>query len=311
MRSLLFALMLVFVYPFAGASMSSTATIYGKVMVVDQDKIVINSNNKRVAIPAKYVKDKFTVGETAYIDIPQSELKNLKIEALPLKKKSSHATEKKNMTDRKWFDQLGCEKMQITQHKTAAQKEIEKVTINDIEYIKSFQTEINQLPTEGDIMISMGPAAHYLTLEFSCAGKNEVIEFYNSRIKTPATSFYSKTNTSEQNIWQEIQQHFKPASLGQAVPKLKNVIRKFDTFSIEYLGSEDRTPKGTTASLHVEFFQVINNTDNTKQTIEVRSGQLPPRPEKFKVGSDHFVLNTRTLKNATRIDPRMFVIDKD
>src|SRR6185312_10536447 len=286
MKSLLFtALMLC--ATLASASMSTTATIYGKVMIVDQDKLIINSNNKRVEIPAKYVKDKFTVGETAYVDIPQSELKNLKIEVLPLKKKPSLGVEKKDMNERKWFDKLGCEKMRITQYKSASQKETEKVTISDMEYIKSFQTEINQLPTEGDIMISMGPAAHYLTLEFSCAGKNEVIEFYNSKIKTPATSFYSKTNASEQNIWQEIQQHFAPASLGKAVPKLKNVMQKFDTFSIEYLGSEDRTPKGTTASLYVESFQVISNKDNTKQTIEVKSGQLPPRPEKFKVGNDH------------------------
>lgn len=88
MRPFLFALMFVFSCSIAGASMSTTATIYGKVMIVDQDKIVINSNDKRVEIPAKYIKDKFKVGETAYVDIPQNELKNLRIEAMPAKKVS-------------------------------------------------------------------------------------------------------------------------------------------------------------------------------------------------------------------------------
>lgn len=86
MRSLLFSLIFIFAGSFARASMSTTATIYGKVIIVDQDKIVINSNNNRVEIPAKYVKDKFKVGETAYFDIPRDELKNLRIETPSLKK---------------------------------------------------------------------------------------------------------------------------------------------------------------------------------------------------------------------------------
>lgn len=224
---------------------------------------------------------------------------------------SSFAAGKKNMKETQWFDKIGCEKMRIIQYKSVSEKEIEKqFLINDPAYIQSFQTQINQLPPVGDMMIKMGPQASYLTLEFSCGGKTETIEFYNSKIKTPATSFYSQKESPEKNIWEEIQLHFAKPAFGKALLKIKNVPHKWDEFSVEYLGSEDRTPKGTTATLNVESFKV-SDEKGAEQIIEVRSGQLPPRPEKFKVGSKQYVLSTFSMKDGSRIYPRFFVIDKE
>lgn len=216
------------------------------------------------------------------------------------------------MKEQQWFKKFDCEKMQIIKYQSASSNKIEKqVTITDADYIKSFQYEINRLPTSGDMMIEMGPDVNYLTLEFSCHNEKETLQFYNSQIKTPATSFYIKNESPDRNIWKEIQLHFEKPEINKAIPKVKNMTYTFDDFSIEFLGNEDRTPKGTTASLFVESFKVVTTKDKHEQTVEVSSGQLPPRPEKFKVNNKNLVINTFVGKDGKRLDSRMFIVYQD
>jgi hypothetical protein len=218
----------------------------------------------------------------------------------------------KMMKDLQWFKRFDCEKLQIVKYHSASSKIIEKqITITDADYIKSFQSQINRLPTKGDEMIKMGPNACYLTLEFSCNGDKEIVKFYNSKINTPDTSFYSTTDGPDRIIWEEIQMHLGNPELDSLMPKVKNVTYFYDDFTIEFLGSEDRTSKEKTASLYTDSFKVISKKDKSEQTVEVPSGQLPPRPQKFKVGDDSLVISTYVGKDGTRLNPRVFVIFRD
>lgn len=209
-----------------------------------------------------------------------------------------------------WFHHIGCEKMRIIKYRSLSEKEVEKeIIINDQNYIRSLQVAINQLPVEGSgLMAKMAPTASYLTLEFACGDKLETIEFYNTHIKTPSTSFYSEKDSPDKEIWAEVQTHFEKPTFNKAVPKIKNKVQNFGDFSAEYLGVEDRTPKNTTATLQIESYSIIDNSTHTKQVVEIRSGQLPPKPQEFKVKNSSFILNTRALKDGSSIPDRMFVI---
>jgi hypothetical protein len=90
--------------------------------------------------------------------------------------------------------------------------------------------------------------------------------------------------------------------------KIKNKVQTSEFFSIEYLGSEDRTPKHVTATLFVESYAVIDNATHTKQVIEVRSGQLPPKPQQFQVAGKHFTLGTFKTPDGARLSPDQFII---
>jgi hypothetical protein len=219
--------------------------------------------------------------------------------------------EKKNMQERKWFDTIGCEKMRIAEYKSASEKSVvREQSITDAPYIKSMQLKISQLPTEGQMMVKMGPEADYLTLEFICGPKTEVIQFFNHHIKTPATSFFDQNEKGEQDLWKEIQSHFAKPEYNIAVPKVTKVNRDYDDFLLEYLGSEDRTPKGTSASAYVESFKVTAKSDHSVQIVEVHSGQLPPRPTDFSVGKKLFTVMTFRTSEQQDLNPRKFVVIK-
>ena len=95
---------------------------------------------------------------------------------------TAHSSEVKKM--KKWFNNPTCEKMHVVQYKSAADHSaVREIKVADSDFIQSFQTQIRQLPVEGDMMIKMGPEAQHLVIEFECAGKSEVIEFYNGKIK--------------------------------------------------------------------------------------------------------------------------------
>ncbi len=221
------------------------------------------------------------------------------------------AVEKKPMTQAKWFEKFGCEKMKITQYESASSRKIiHESTIEDVDYIRLIQGEISQLPTSGDEYIKIGPDSDYLTLDFTCEGKGTLIEFFNKSIKTPATSFYSKSSKFELDVWNQIESHFTKAEIGKLAPKYKNGLIRYDLFTVKYLGSEDKTPKGTTATSNHETFIVTSSKDQTIQTIIVRSGQLPPKPFEFKIGSEEYILSTYSQSKGPTLHPATFIIEK-
>jgi hypothetical protein len=59
---------------------------------------------------------------------------------------------------------------------------------------------VNQLPDEGDMMIKMGDVPLVrVTLFYDTAAV--YFDFYNKRIKTPATSFYSTESETEKKLY--------------------------------------------------------------------------------------------------------------
>ncbi len=212
---------------------------------------------------------------------------------------------------KKWFESSTCEKMKVIEYKSASDKSIlREIVFEDADYTGSFKIQISQLPATGEMMIKMGPDAKKLVIEFTCGAKTELVEFFNERIKTPDTSFYSKANHHEQAVWSELQALLKKPVLGQAVPKAKNLELKFEKFSLRYLGSEDRTPQGTTATSYVETFKVKNMADQSEKLIEVHSGQSPPEDVDFQLGSGKYVLRTFKSKKGESLYPRQIIIDR-
>jgi hypothetical protein len=60
---------------------------------------------------------------------------------------------------------------------------------------------LNQLPDEGDMMVKMGDVA-LVKVSFVYPGIDGVyFEFYNNRIKTPATSFYGNESDVEKKLF--------------------------------------------------------------------------------------------------------------
>jgi hypothetical protein len=86
-------------------------------------------------------------------------------------------------------------------------------------------------------------------------------------------------------------------------------LTEFSDFSIQYLGTEDRTPVGTSASLYVESYKVSGKNNNLSQMIEVHSGQLPAKNVDFVVGKNKFTLLTYS-KNGKALYPLHFVIEQ-
>lgn len=216
----------------------------------------------------------------------------------------------RNMKVTTWFKDTKCEHLKITKYKSHSDKTvIKEIKISDTEYITSFQLEISRLPLSGTEMIKMGPDADYSVLEFQCKDGVEKVEFFNHKIKTPDTSFYSEE--LEKSLWEEIQSLLDKPKLDRPLPLIKNHPYDFQTFSISCIGYSDRTPKGTTASSFASSFKLVDNSNKSEKIIDVTSGQLPPGPLKFKVGSENLVLGTFKAKNGERLPSRVFIIYKE
>jgi hypothetical protein len=80
-----------------------------------------------------------------------------------------------------------------------------KTAIQDPTTIKKILALLFQLPDQGEVMIKMGDVPlKRLNLVFT--DRIEVVEFYNGRIKTPATSFYAQPQPMEQLLFEFLSQ---------------------------------------------------------------------------------------------------------
>ena len=73
-------------------------------------------------------------------------------------------------------------------------------TISDTSVIRQVVSLLNELSDEGDMMIKMGDVS--LTKVSLVYGDSAVyFEYYDKRIKTPATSFFSAASREEQDLY--------------------------------------------------------------------------------------------------------------
>jgi hypothetical protein len=106
---------------------------------------------------------------------------------------------------RTWFKNNTFKTLDITQFKSISSRDIVKsVTIRSSKSIQSLVQGILQIPVNGDMMISFGPDATYLTLTFKNETEHEVVEVIQRKFKTPSTGFHS-SNELEKNLYQEIE----------------------------------------------------------------------------------------------------------
>lgn len=210
-----------------------------------------------------------------------------------------------------WFRKIGCEELKISDFETiASKKPKQQIVIKDLDYIRSFQFSINQLPTAGDIVKDMAESARYTALEFKCGDQNNVIEFFDELIKTPTNSFYSRSANRGVSIWTEIENLFSsPKNTGVQIPYYKGAVLNFGEFSLTYLGAEDRTLKGTTASSFAQEFKLSSKTHNLDKMLTVFSGQLSPRPVEFEVNKKIYSLHTFLYRDK-KIYPRHLLISE-
>ena len=278
-------------------------------------------HNEHGAIAARGV-----YGQTIYID-PKAEMvivrfashpeaKNSKIDptSLPayqavaeylIKTKDKFAS----MT-RKWFDQENYTALEIIEWKDLrSRKVVAQVYIEDEHFIQRLKERIEQIPTEGDMMISWSVKARQIALVFSNEDTEKQHDIYESSLQTPSTGFHHKTEKREAQIVADVRALLHP-ELGKPVPVVRNLALDFGTFVLTYAGSDDLTPQGTTLSLTKRSFTVKSASTGASRTIEIHHGQRPPEPVKFTIDEREFVLYSFEDKDKKRLYPDYFVIDR-
>lgn len=80
---------------------------------------------------------------------------------------------------------------------------IQSQTITNADLITELLQNIEQIPAEGDMMISFGPDASYMQLIFEAPKEKRTVEVIQQRFKTPSTGFHSR-NAKEQEIYQRV-----------------------------------------------------------------------------------------------------------
>ena len=108
------------------------------------------------------------------------------------------------MTERPWFAHKDFTSLEIRKHKSLADHAIVKtVRIADVEYINELVARIEQIPANGDMMISFSGAAEHIELVFYSGDQVQTIDVIQKGFKTPSTGFNTK-NEYEKEIYAEI-----------------------------------------------------------------------------------------------------------
>ena len=108
-------------------------------------------------------------------------------------------------SERIWFKYKDCTLLEIVKYKSISNHKIEaSVSINDIIFINNIIERIQNIPANGDMMISFGPDAEHIELLFYKEKDCQKIEIYNHRFKTPSTGFNSNKNEIELTLYKDI-----------------------------------------------------------------------------------------------------------
>ena len=206
--------------------------------------------------------------------------------------------------DRVWFTDKDFTTLEIRKAKSLADHAIVRsVLITDREYIGKLAARIEQIPVDGDMMISFSGEAEHIELAFSSGDKVQEIDVIQKGFKTPSTGFNIK-NDYERELYAEIDALLFPA-LGKILPKVKGLVLDFGNFSLCYNGTrfEDMAP--VTLSFHIDEF-VFSDGKGGGRVIEISAGQLPPKP--FVIEGSGLTLLTFHSKEERRLYPDFFQV---
>ena len=205
--------------------------------------------------------------------------------------------------DRVWFTDNDFTSLEIRKARSLADHAVVKaVVITDPEYIGKFAARIEQIPVNGDMMISFSGAAEHIELAFSSGDKVQEIDVIQKGFKTPSTGFNIK-NDYERELYAEIDALLFPAR-DKILPKVKGLVLDFGDFSLCYNGTrfEDHAP--VTLSFHIDEF--VFDGKGGRRVIEISAGQLPPRP--FVIEGSGLTLLTFHSREERRIYPEFFQV---
>jgi hypothetical protein len=208
------------------------------------------------------------------------------------------------MTDRTWFTDKNFSLLEIRKNKSLADHTVVKaVTITDASYISKLAARIEQIPPDGDMMISFSGAAEHVELRFAAGDTFHEIDVIQKGFKTPSTGFNTK-NDYEKELYAEIDALLFPAR-GKLLPKVEGLALDFGDFTLRYNGTrfEDLAP--ATLSFHIAEFTYTDKNGRT-EAIAIYDGQLPPPP--YTIKANGLTILTFHSKADKRIYPDFFQV---
>jgi hypothetical protein len=210
------------------------------------------------------------------------------------------------MTERPWFAHKEFTSLEIRKHKSLADHAIVKaIKIGDVRYINELVGRIEQIPANGDMMISFSGAAEHIELVFYSGDRVQAIDVIQKGFKTPSTGFNPK-NDYEKEVYAEIDAVLFPA-LEKILPKVEHVEFDFGDFSLEYTGSRFVDLAPVSLSFDIAAFELRAKGGKT-QSIEIYAGQVPPGPMDLEVDGVKISLLTYHSKEQKRIYPGFFQV---
>lgn len=104
-----------------------------------------------------------------------------------------------------WFKTKPFTQLEIKEYHSISTRNVHhSATVNDLSVIQALVERIEQIDSNGNMMVSWGPDAQYLTLTFIQENEREVIEVIQQKFKTPSTGFHGR-NEQETILYQDIQ----------------------------------------------------------------------------------------------------------
>ena len=208
------------------------------------------------------------------------------------------------MTDRTWFTDKNFSLLEIRKNKSLADHTVLKaVTITDPKYIRKLAERIEQIPPNGDMMISFSSAAEHIELAFKAGDKLQEIDVIQKGFKTPSTGFNTK-NDYEKELYAELDALLFPAR-DKLLPKVENLTLDFGDFSLRYNGTRFDNHAPATLSFHIADFVFTDKSGRT-EAIAISAGQLPPKP--YLIKSNGLTILTFHSKDDKGIYPDFFQV---
>ena len=103
-----------------------------------------------------------------------------------------------------WLLKKQWHSLEITKYKSISNQQIKKsIQINDPAFIKRLAEKIEELPSDGPIMIKFGPSAKLIELLFEADGQIQIIRIIEKGFQTPSTGF-NEPNNPELALYEEI-----------------------------------------------------------------------------------------------------------
>lgn len=209
---------------------------------------------------------------------------------------------------RQWFKTSECTSLQILKYKSVLDPQVMRsVDVEDSSVVKKIIDRIERIDPDGKLAQSAGADDEHIDLLFRCKNeKVQKIEVYGHQFKTPSKGFNAGENKEELSLYSDIDALLLPVP-GKRILKIKHLALKFKDFTLVYLGATKSDSAPLTVSWNSDRF-LIKDNNGSEQIIDITSGQLPPKPYDFDIGTHEYALLTHHSESKERLYPDYFEI---